>query len=203
MSSTKGLRHEQNPHPPTMRPDECRPPSRLGRAKQIPRSVLRFSRSAVAEYVVYFLLGYSTTAVVTLFVFTPVDSLLCLWRGELTRDHLVNFHYSGIFLPFNFSFSNFPLPTRILLVALWVSTARPALALAGFIVQKRLPAYTHPSEQYPPIRWLFEITCSLANRYHKLVPDIELYARQTLRLLGVPIAASSYQLGTIPITGRA
>ncbi|KAF6844990.1 hypothetical protein CMUS01_00523 [Colletotrichum musicola] len=135
-----------------MRPDECPPPSRWRRAKQILRSVLCFSRNAVAEYVVHFLLGYSTTAVVTLFVFIPVDSVLSLWRGEFSRGHLVDFHYSGFLLPFNFSFSNFLLPTRILLVSLWAITARPALTLAGFIVQKRLPAYTHPSEQYPPIR---------------------------------------------------
>ncbi|KAF6814922.1 hypothetical protein CSOJ01_03752 [Colletotrichum sojae] len=126
-----------------MRPDKSSPPSRWRRAKQIARSVLSFSRSAVAEYVVYFLLGYSTTAVVTLVVFTPVDGLRSLWRGEFSRGHLVAFRYSGFLLPFNFSFINFSLPTRILLVSLWAITARPALALAGFIVQKRLPAYTH------------------------------------------------------------
>lgn len=180
-----------------MPPEECPPPSRWRRGKQILSSVLRFSLSAVAEYLVYVLLFYSTTSLVTFFVFLPLDYLLGLWQGEASRGYLVDFHYYAFCVPFNFRLSTFALPARILLITVWATTARPALAVAGCIIQKRLPAYTYPSEEYPPIRWLFEIICSFANRYHKLVPDIELYTRRILRMLGARIAPASYDLGTI------
>ncbi|KAF4870163.1 hypothetical protein CGCSCA1_v010671 [Colletotrichum siamense] len=166
--------------------------------KATARSVSRFCCSVFAEWLVYALLFYATTAVVTLVVFLPIDCVIGLSREDFSSGHFVDFQHSAFLIPFNnFMFSAVSLSTRVLLIALWTITARPALALAGCIVRKRLPAYTHPSEQYPPIRWLFEIICSFANRHHKLVPDIELYARQILRMLGARVPSGSHQLGTI------
>ncbi|KAL3301747.1 hypothetical protein RB213_003426 [Colletotrichum asianum] len=172
--------------------------SQWRQAKSKSCSAFRFSRSIFAEYLVYALLFYATTAVVTLFVFLPIDYLGVLLRGEFSRIKLVNFQNYAFVLPYNnFRFTAFPLRSRIFLVALWALTARPALALAGCIVQQQLPAYTYPPERYPPIRWLFETVCSVANRHHVAIPDVELYARQILLALGAQIRTGSYQLGTI------
>ncbi|KAF4920069.1 hypothetical protein CGCVW01_v007244 [Colletotrichum viniferum] len=181
-----------------MPPEERFPAPQWRSAKATARSVSRFCRSVFAEWLVYALLFYATTAAVTFVVFLPIDCVIGLSRGDFSSGHFVDFQHSAFLIPFNnFMFSTVPLSTRVLLVALWTITARPALALAGCIVRKQLPAYTYPSEQYPPIRWLFEIICSFANRHHKLVPDIELYARQILRRLGARVPSGSHQLGTI------
>ncbi|KAK2768056.1 hypothetical protein CKAH01_04624 [Colletotrichum kahawae] len=172
--------------------------SQWRQAKSISRSLLRFSRSIIAEYFVYALLFYSTTAVVTFFVFLPIDCLDSLLRGESSRSNLIDFQSYAFLLPLNnFTFTTFSLPTRIFLVAIWALTARPALALAGYIVQQQLPAYAYPPERYPPTRWLFETICSFANRHHVAIPDVELYTRRVLRTLGARLKAGSYKLGTI------
>ncbi|KAH9230932.1 hypothetical protein K456DRAFT_1727294 [Colletotrichum gloeosporioides 23] len=110
-------------------------------AKATARSVSRFCRSVFAEWLVYALLFYATTAVVTFVVFLPIDCVISLSRGAFSSGHFVDFQHSAFLIPFNnFMFSAVPLSTRVLLVALWTITARPALALAGCIVRKQLPA---------------------------------------------------------------
>ncbi|EQB57060.1 hypothetical protein CGLO_02861 [Colletotrichum gloeosporioides Cg-14] len=93
---------------------------------------VRFSRSIIAEYLVYALLFYSTTAVIALFIFLPIDCLGALLRRDSSRLNLVDFQNDAFILPINnFTFTTFSLPTKILLVVLWALTARPAVALAS------------------------------------------------------------------------
>ncbi|KAH0436676.1 hypothetical protein CcaCcLH18_04233 [Colletotrichum camelliae] len=140
--------------------------------------LLSFSRSIVAEWIVYALVYSSMGAIVTFFLLLPIEFTHTLKNGDYERARFFRFPVLFFCLPTdNFRVEAFPLGTWTLLVGLWTLTVRPSLALAGWIVKKRLPAYTLPEEKYPPIRWGFEYICCVANQHHLFVPDPEFYAR--------------------------
>ncbi|KAF3803091.1 hypothetical protein GCG54_00011757 [Colletotrichum gloeosporioides] len=160
--------------------------------------ILCFGRSLFAEWIVYILVYHSISAIVTFFLFLPLDLTCAVVSGDWDRGYFIRLHiFLFVFPTGNFALEAFPLGTRILLTGLWILSVRPSLALAGWIVNKRLPAYTLPSENYPPIRWGFEYICCVVNQHHLLVPDLEFYARQAIRFIGIRVSSDSYQLGTI------
>ncbi|KAF6841050.1 hypothetical protein CMUS01_03649 [Colletotrichum musicola] len=76
----------------------------------------------------------------------------------------------------------------VLLVTTRAITARLALAFAGWIVRKRLPAHSFcagAGGSSPSIRWWFEYFCYFANRHRFVAMDLERYIFKTLELLGV------------------
>ncbi|KAF4873417.1 hypothetical protein CGCSCA1_v007308 [Colletotrichum siamense] len=165
--------------------------------------LLCFGRSIFAEWVVYVLVYSSIGAIVTFFVFLPLDLTCAFKDGDYERGFFIRLNVMLFVFPTgNFAFEAFPripLGTKVLLVGLWTLTVRPSLALAGWIVNKRLPAYTLPAEKYPPIRWSFEYLCCVANQHHLLVPDPEFYVRQAIRLISKRVSSDSYQLGSMSL----
>lgn len=171
------------------------PTSMVAQALQ---GILRFGRSLIAEWIVYALVYHSIGAIVTFFLFVPVDLIGALVSNNYEHGRFLRFHVFFFSFPTgNYTWEAFPLGTWILLAGLWTLTVRPSLALAGWVVNKRLPAYTLPAEKYPPIRWSFEYLCCVANHHHVFIPDPEFYARKAMRLINTRVSSDSYQLGTI------
>lgn len=158
------------------------------------RAVLRFVRSMIAEWIIYALVVQSMTAIATFYFLLPISLV-----EQALHGHGYLADYFLIFAPLNLGFrlSTFTFPHRVLIVALWTLTARPSLALAGWVVRKRIPAYTVCIEDYPPIRWWFEFFCYFANRNHYIIPDPKYYFYQVLYLSGIISKKGSLRLGTV------
>ncbi|KAI8278869.1 hypothetical protein K4K60_005914, partial [Colletotrichum sp. SAR11_57] len=177
------------------------PPSNAPSKSIVVRSIVKlfyFGRSIFAEWVVYALVYSSMGAIVTFFMLLPIDFTHALMNGGYEQPRLIRFHVIFFYFPTGyFKLEAFSLGTWTLLIGLWLFTVRPSLALAGWIVKKRFPAYTLPAEKYPPIRWGFEYLCCVANEHHLFIPDPEFYARRAIRLISSRVSSDSYQLGSI------
>ncbi|KAF6796938.1 ankyrin and het domain protein [Colletotrichum sojae] len=176
ISKNKLKRHHASREPIAAQPARARTPRAV--------SPIAFGvyRSPLADSIIYILALYSMTIVVILYLqilVGPAKAVLGL--GIRPSLH------------------------AILDAGLWALTARPSLALAGWVVRRRIPAYATPltsctvyEVQDMPKRWFFELLCSLANRNHYIIPDPELCSRWVLYSLGVVgREPSSWQLGTV------
>ncbi|KAF6812224.1 hypothetical protein CMUS01_13104 [Colletotrichum musicola] len=147
--------------------------------RRAPEAVLQFSRSIVAEFAVWALLLQASAALLTLFLFVPLDLVhLAIWGEYGGGKSLGPSLFGPVRLPLGLRRTPVSSPRRL---------DRP-----------EAPPGVHATRgDVPPIRWFFEIFCSLANHHHLFVPDAELYLRKGLRQLGICRTAVPTLLGTV------